>query len=156
MDGGAMESPVVAMLNIGNTIIPCTWMLRVVHVQDVQNHLIDDVFLAVSLGVESSGLLSLVSNNDQRLDQNVLRNLLSRSEMRVCGIPKWTHTCSKKRWVVSVACNSLLAGYEDGHVRKPINYHKYTIISLFGGLKAINVIYRNGFPRNTRSRKRGV
>jgi hypothetical protein len=46
-------------------------------------------------------LVSLVSNNDQRLDQNVLRNLLSRLDMMVCGIPKWTHTRSKKSLVVS-------------------------------------------------------
>jgi hypothetical protein len=47
-------------------------------------------------------LVSLVSNNDQRLEKNVLRNMLSRSEMMVCGIPKWTHTRSKKSLVVSV------------------------------------------------------
>ena len=41
-------------------------------------------------------LVSLVSNIDQRLDQNVLRNLLSRSDMIDCGIPKCTHTRSKK------------------------------------------------------------
>ena len=41
-------------------------------------------------------LVSLVSNIDQRLDQNVLRNLLSRYEMIDCGIPKCTHTHSKK------------------------------------------------------------
>jgi hypothetical protein len=45
----------------------------------------------------------LVSKNDQRLDQNVLRNLLSWSEMMVCGIPKWTHTHSKKRLAIYVA-----------------------------------------------------
>jgi hypothetical protein len=47
-------------------------------------------------------ILSLVSNNDQRLDQNVLRNLLSRSKMMVCGIPKWTHTHLKKILAVSI------------------------------------------------------
>jgi hypothetical protein len=30
-------------------------------------------------------------------------------------------------------CDILLAGYEDGHLQKPINGHKYTIISLLGG-----------------------
>ena len=46
-------------------------------------------------------LVSLVSNIDQRLDQNVLRNLLSRSDMIDYGIPKCTHTHSKK--ILSVA-----------------------------------------------------
>jgi hypothetical protein len=54
-----MESHVVAYLNIGNTLIPCTWMLRVVHAQDVHNHLIDDLCLATSLGVERSGFSEL-------------------------------------------------------------------------------------------------
>jgi hypothetical protein len=47
-------------------------------------------------------LVRLVSNSDQRLDQNVLRNLLSQSKMMVCGIQKWTHTRSKKSLAVSV------------------------------------------------------
>jgi hypothetical protein len=55
MVGGAMEIHVVVVLNIGKTFIPCTWMLRVVHAQDVHNHLIDDLFLAIGLGVERSG-----------------------------------------------------------------------------------------------------
>jgi hypothetical protein len=54
-----MESPVVVVLNIGKTLIPCTHMLRVVHAQDVHNHLIDDLCLAISLGVESSGFSEL-------------------------------------------------------------------------------------------------
>jgi hypothetical protein len=101
MAGGAMESPVVTVLNIGETLIPCMWILRIVHAQDVHNHLIDDLCLAIVWGWKAVDFVSLVSNSDQRLDQNVLRNLLSRSEMMVCGIPKWTHTRSKKILVVS-------------------------------------------------------
>jgi hypothetical protein len=48
-------------------------------------------------------LVSLVSSSDQRLDQNVLRNRLSRSEIMVCGIPKCTHTHSKKSLAVASA-----------------------------------------------------
>jgi hypothetical protein len=101
MVGGTMESPVVTVLDIWETLIPCTWMLRIVHVQDVHNHLIDDLCLAISLGVESSGFCELGVQQRQRLDQKVLRNLLSQSEMMVCGIPKWTHTHSKKILAVS-------------------------------------------------------
>jgi hypothetical protein len=46
-------------------------------------------------------LVRLVSNNDQILYQNVLMNLLSQSEMMFYGIPKWTHTRSKKILAVS-------------------------------------------------------
>ena len=55
MSSGAMESPVVTVLNIGETLIPSTRMLRVVHAQDVHNHSIDDLCLVVCLGVERSG-----------------------------------------------------------------------------------------------------
>jgi hypothetical protein len=41
-------------------------------------------------------LVSLVSNSDQRLDQNVMRNRISRFEIMVCGIIKCTQTRSKK------------------------------------------------------------
>jgi hypothetical protein len=58
MVGGAMESHVVAVMNIGKTLIPCTQMLRVVHAQDVHNHLIDNL-MAIGLGVESSGFSEL-------------------------------------------------------------------------------------------------
>jgi hypothetical protein len=54
MAGGAMEIPIVTMLNIGETLIPCTWMLRVVHVQDFHNHPIDDLCLFVCLRVENN------------------------------------------------------------------------------------------------------
>ena len=46
-------------------------------------------------------LVSLVSSIDQRLDQNVLKNLLSRFEMIDCGIPKCTLTHSKKSLTVA-------------------------------------------------------
>jgi hypothetical protein len=85
-------------------------------------------------------LVSLVSNSDHRLDHNVLRNLLSWSEIMVYGMPKWTHTCSKKSLEVSVSLMFFLQACEDGHLQKPINEHKYTIISLLGGQKARHVI----------------
>jgi hypothetical protein len=59
MVSGAMEIPVLVVLNIGKTLIPCTQMLRVVHAHDVNNHPIDDLFLAIRLGVESSGFSEL-------------------------------------------------------------------------------------------------
>jgi hypothetical protein len=59
MADGAMESPVVTMMNIGETLIPCTWILRVLHAHDVHNHPIDDLYLAIYLGVESSGFCEL-------------------------------------------------------------------------------------------------
>jgi hypothetical protein len=75
-----MESPIVVVLNIGKNLNPCMWMLRVIHAQDVHNHLIDDLCLDIDLGWKAVDLVSLVSKRDQRLNQNVLRNLWSRYE----------------------------------------------------------------------------
>ena len=44
--------------------------------------------------------VSLVSRIDHRLDQNVLRNLLSQYDIIDYGIPKCTHTHSKKSLAV--------------------------------------------------------
>jgi hypothetical protein len=50
----------------------------------------------------------------------------------------------------------LLADCEDGDLLKLINDHKYTIIALLSGWKAIHVIHRDGFPRLIMGRKRGM
>ena len=50
-----MYGSVVTMLNIGKTLIPCVWMLGIVHAQDIHDHPIDDLGLAICLGVEGSG-----------------------------------------------------------------------------------------------------
>jgi hypothetical protein len=55
------RSPIVVVLNIGKTLIPCTHILRVIHVQDVHNHLIDDLCLEIGLRVEGSGFSELGS-----------------------------------------------------------------------------------------------
>jgi hypothetical protein len=54
-----MDILVVTMLNIGDTLVPCTWILRIVHAQDVHNHLIGKLCLVIVLGVERSGFCEL-------------------------------------------------------------------------------------------------
>jgi hypothetical protein len=43
------------MLDIGKTLIPCAGVLGIVHAQDMYDHPIDDLSLAIYLGVEGSG-----------------------------------------------------------------------------------------------------
>jgi hypothetical protein len=50
-----MNGYVVTMLNICKTIIPCAGMLRVVHPQNVHDHPIYYLHLAISLGMEGGG-----------------------------------------------------------------------------------------------------
>jgi hypothetical protein len=59
MTSGTMESPVVIVFDIWETLVPCTWMLRIVHAQNMHNHSIDNLCLVIGLGVESSGFCEL-------------------------------------------------------------------------------------------------
>ena len=49
-----MYGSVVAMMNIGKNLIPCVGVLAIVHAQDMHDHPIDDLSLAIHLGVEGS------------------------------------------------------------------------------------------------------
>jgi hypothetical protein len=47
---------VLTVLKIGKTFIPGVQLLGIVHVQDGDDHLVDDLGLAICLGVEGSGI----------------------------------------------------------------------------------------------------
>jgi len=72
-----MESSIINVLHIWKTLIPCLRMLGVVHVEYLQYHLIDDLCLDIIWGWKAIDLVRMVSNNVQRIEQNVLRNLIS-------------------------------------------------------------------------------
>jgi hypothetical protein len=48
-----MEIFFVVVLNTGDTLISCGWMFVVVHVKYMHDHLIDNLFQAISFWVES-------------------------------------------------------------------------------------------------------
>jgi hypothetical protein len=77
LSGLDMYGSIVVVMNIGKNIIPCSRVIRIVHVHNMHNHPVEDLVLAICLGWKEVDLVSLVSNSDQRLDQNVLRNRLS-------------------------------------------------------------------------------
>lgn len=52
-----MESSVLVMMDIGEALIPYVWMLRVVYAQDVHDHAIEYLCLAIILGLEGHGLI---------------------------------------------------------------------------------------------------
>jgi hypothetical protein len=54
-----MQGSVVAMLDIGKTLIPCVRVLGIIHVQDMHDHSIYDLGLAICLGVEGHGFVEL-------------------------------------------------------------------------------------------------
>jgi hypothetical protein len=50
-----MQGSVVAMFNIGETLIPCVRVLRIIHVQDMHDPSIYNLSLAIYLRVEGRG-----------------------------------------------------------------------------------------------------
>jgi hypothetical protein len=51
-----MYGSIVFVINIGKNITPGAKVLEILHVQDVHDHLVDDLGLAIRLGLEGSGI----------------------------------------------------------------------------------------------------
>jgi hypothetical protein len=51
-----MHGFVVVVLNIGKNLIPSVGVLGIVHARDLHYHPVDDLNLAIHLGVEGNGL----------------------------------------------------------------------------------------------------
>jgi hypothetical protein len=49
-----MQGSIVAILDTGKTLIPCEGVFLIVHAQDMYDHPIEDLSLAIYLGVEGS------------------------------------------------------------------------------------------------------
>jgi hypothetical protein len=54
-----MQGSIIAMLDIGKNIIPCVRFLGIINVQDIHDHSINDLGLAIYLGVEGCGFVEL-------------------------------------------------------------------------------------------------
>jgi hypothetical protein len=50
-----MQGSFVAILDIGKNLIPCAGVVGILHAHDMYDHPIDDLSLAICLGVEGSG-----------------------------------------------------------------------------------------------------
>jgi hypothetical protein len=55
-----MYGSIVALLNIGKTLIQCAGILGIVHAQDMHDHSVDDLIFSNHLGVEGSGFCEFV------------------------------------------------------------------------------------------------
>jgi hypothetical protein len=156
MSNGAMESLVVIVMNIGETLVPCMWMLIIVHAQDVHNYLIDNFYLAIGLGVESSGFCELGVQQRPKTRPKGAKKLVVSVEDDGLWYPKVNPNSFEEELGSISRCDSLLTGYEDGHLRKPINDHKHAVIFVLGGRHTKHVIHGDGLPWLLRNRKSGV
>jgi hypothetical protein len=146
MASGTMESPIVTLLDIWETLVPCTGMLKIVHAQDVHNHLIEDLSLAIDLGVESSGFFELgVQQRPENRPKGVEEPIVSVGDDGL-WYPKVDQNLFEEDIGSICHYDILLTCCEDGHLRKLINDHKHTIIFVLGGRQTKHVIHGDGFP----------
>jgi hypothetical protein len=128
-----MESPVVTLLDIWETLVPCMGMLIIVHVQDVHNHLIEDLRLAIGLGVERSGFCELgVQHRPETRPKGVEEPVVSVIDDGL-WYTKGKPNLFEEDLGSSFRCDIILAGCEDGHIRKPINDQKHEVMVILGG-----------------------
>jgi hypothetical protein len=140
-----MESFVVTVLDIWETLVPCTKMLRFVHVHNVKNHLIGDLGLAIHLGVERSGFCELGVQRRPETRQNGAEEPTFSIGDDGLWYPK-VHPNSFEEDLGSISRYENIDCCEDGHPRKSINNHKHAVISMLGGQKTKHVIHGYGLP----------
>jgi hypothetical protein len=116
MVSGTMGIPFVTVLEIWETLVPCMGVLRIVHAQDVHNHPIDDIGLAIGLGVERSGFCELsVQQRPETQPKSVEEPVVL---VRDDGLwyPKVNPNSFKAELGSICRCEILLTGCEDGHL----------------------------------------
>jgi hypothetical protein len=141
MAGGTMEISIVTVLDIWETFIPWTCILGIIHAQDVHNHMIYDLCLAINLWVESSGLCELgVQKRPETRPKGAKEPAFL---VRDDGLwyPKVDPHAFEEELSNICLYEIILTGCQDVHLQKSINEHKQTVISFLGGWKSIQVIH---------------
>jgi hypothetical protein len=59
VDGLVVYGSVVVVLNIGKTLISCAGVIGIVHAKDMHDHSVDNLGLAILMGVEVIGFVEL-------------------------------------------------------------------------------------------------
>jgi hypothetical protein len=116
MDNGTMEIPIVTVLDIWKTLVPCMWMLRIVHAQDVYNHLIDNLYLSISLEVERSGFCELGVQQRSETQPKGIEELILLVGYDGLWYPKVDPHLFEEYLGSICHCDILLTGCEDGHL----------------------------------------
>ena len=147
-----VESPIITMLYIREALVPCAWMLWIVHAQNVYNHSVDDLYLAIYLGMESCGLGELGIQNwpeagPKCAEEPAIPILYDR-----LWDPKVQAHSFKEEFSSGFCCDILLAGRHNGHLWEFVDDHENTVISLISRRHAWHVFHGDGFPRSTRGR----
>jgi hypothetical protein len=111
-----MERLIAAMLDIWETLVPCTGILRILHAQDVHNQLIDDLSLAIGLGVESGGFCELGVQHRPKTRPKGVEELAVLVRGDGLRYPKVEPNVFEEELDSLSRCDILLIGCEDGHL----------------------------------------
>ena len=134
----------------------CVWILWVIHAQNVHNHPVDNLCLAISLRMEGCGLREFgVQHWPETGPKSAKKPTIPIWDDRLWDPKVYPHSF-KEEFSSGLCCDILLAGHHNGHLREPVDDHKNTVISMLSGRKAWHVIHGDGFPRSNRGRQRGI
>ena len=140
----------------GKALIPCAWMIWIVHAQNVYNHPIDDLYLAISLGMVSSGLGELgVQHWPEAGPKCAEEPAVTIWYDRLWDTKVHPHSF-KEEFSSGFCCDILFVGYHNGHLWEYIDDHENIVVSMLSRRKVWHVIHGNGFPRSIRGRKQSI
>ena len=124
------------VLDIREALILCVWMLCIVHLQNVYDHPVDDLCLAISLGMERCGLseLGVQHRPKTRPKCNEEPTTLIRDD-RLWDPKVYPHSF-KEEFRSGFYCDILLASCHNGHLREIVDDHKNTVIAMLSRRKA--------------------
>jgi hypothetical protein len=131
-----MQASVVVMINVWEILVPCTWVLGIVHVQYMHDHLIDDLGLAIYLGMGGHifGELGVQWSPEAR-PKCVDESTFSIRDNGLWDSKMYPHFL-KEELGSGLYNDALLVGGQKCHFREDINNHENTIIPPLGGWKA--------------------
>jgi hypothetical protein len=125
-------------------------------VQNVYNHPVDDLCLAISLRMESCGLGELGVRHRPEAGPKCTKEPTVPIWDDTLWDPKVYPHSFKEEFSSGFCCDILLASYDNGHLRESVVDHKNKVIFILSKRKARHVIHRDRFPRSTGGRKRSI
>ena len=151
--GWDVESLVITVLYIRKALIPYAWMVLIVHAQNLYNHPVDDLCLAIILRMESCGLGELGVQHWLEAGPKCTKDPVVPIWDDRLWDPKVYPQSFKEEFCSGFYCYILFAGCHNDHLRESIDDHENAVVSMLGRRKDRHVIHRVVFPRSTRGRK---
>ena len=109
---------------IGKALVPCSWMIWIVHAQNVYIHPVDDLCLAISLGMESCGLSEIGVQHWLEARPKCAKEPAITIWYDRLWDPKVHPHSFKEEFRSGFCCDIILASRHNGYLRESIDIHK--------------------------------